>query len=108
MKNKYQGIQEVCNDWHYNKKLKKWFHEDSDDYNILERLDMNKINNLIMESIIEVDTVDELCGVTNDKNIRFPDKQYWRQRGYNIYSPYLPLYEYIPEVGKPTSSLIED
>ena len=43
MKNKYQGIQEVCNDWHYNKKLKKWFHEDSDDY---------KIQNSIIKIII--------------------------------------------------------
>ena len=62
-----------------------------------------------MKSIIEVDIVDDLCGVTNDKNIRFPDKEYWQRRGYNIYSPYLPLYiEDIPEVGSPTSSLIED
>lgn len=60
-----------------------------------------------MESIIEVDIVDDLCDITNAKNIRFPDKEYWQQRGYGIYSPYIPLYEDIPFSVSPTSSLIE-
>lgn len=76
MKNKYQGIQEVCNDWHYNKKLKNGFTKIPMIIIYQKDLEMNKINNLIMESIIEVDIVDELCGVTNDKNIRFPDKKW--------------------------------
>ena len=40
MKNKHKCMQEVCNEWRYNPKLKKWFHEDSDDYNILESVRM--------------------------------------------------------------------